>query len=131
MGSLGPNTSLCRDVTPNLAAIAAGLRHQSVRRIEVERSSAAEMNGIGLVISRLGTAFSVVALPCCSCPQGMEDTMCWETDYQFWAEQRKAEIQKKQDERAAVIKDLLNEANKQADTTVTENQSLTEVASAK
>jgi len=57
--------------------------------------------------------------------------MCWETDYQFWAEQRKAESQKKQEERAGVIKDLLNEANKQAETTVTENQPLTEVAPAK
>jgi hypothetical protein len=38
--------------------------------------------------------------------------MCWETDYQFWAEQRKAETQKKQEERAGIIKDLLNEANK-------------------
>jgi hypothetical protein len=61
----------------------------------------------------------------------MEETMCWETDYQFWAEQRKAEIQKKQEERAGVIKDLLNEANKQAETTLTENQSLTEVAPTK
>ena len=46
--------------------------------------------------------------------------------YQFWAEQRKAETQKKQEERAGVIKDLLNEANKQAETTVTESQPLTE-----
>jgi hypothetical protein len=59
----------------------------------------------------------------------MEDKMCWETDYWFWAEQRKAETQKKQEERAGVIKDLLNEANKQAETTVTEN--LTEVVPAK
>ena len=61
----------------------------------------------------------------------MEDTMCWETDYWFWAEQRKAETQKKLEERAGVINDLLNEANKQAETTVTENQPLTEVAPAK
>ena len=61
----------------------------------------------------------------------MEDTTCWETNYQFRAEQRKAETQKKQEERAGVIKDLLNEANKQAETTVTENQPLTEVAPAK
>ena len=57
--------------------------------------------------------------------------MCWETDYQFWAEQRKAEAQKKQEERAGVIKDLLNEANKQAETTVTENHPLPEVAPAR
>jgi hypothetical protein len=61
----------------------------------------------------------------------MEETMCWETDYQFWAEQTKAETQKKQEERAGVIKNLLNEANKQAETTGTENQPLTEVAPAK
>jgi hypothetical protein len=61
----------------------------------------------------------------------MEDTMCWEIDHQFWAEQRKAETQKKQEERAGVIKDLLNEANKQTETTVTENLPLTEVAAAK
>jgi hypothetical protein len=61
----------------------------------------------------------------------MEDTMCWETDYQFWAEQRKAEAQKKQEERDGVIKDLLNEANKQAEMPVTENQPRPEVAPAK
>ena len=57
--------------------------------------------------------------------------MCWETDYQFWAEQRKAETQKKLEERAGVIKNLLNEANKLAETTVTESQPLTEVVPAK
>jgi len=57
--------------------------------------------------------------------------MCWETDYQFWAEQRKAEAQKKQEERDGVIKDLLIEANKQAEMPVTENQPRPEVAPAK
>jgi hypothetical protein len=57
--------------------------------------------------------------------------MCWEIDYQFWAEQRKAEAQKKQEQRAGVIDKLLNEANKQAETTVSENAPAAEVVPAK
>jgi hypothetical protein len=46
----------------------------------------------------------------------MEDSMCWEMDYQFFAEQKKArETQIKQEQRAGVIDNLLNEANKQAE----------------
>jgi hypothetical protein len=43
----------------------------------------------------------------------MEDPMCWEMDYQFFAEQekaKKAEIAKEQ--RAGVIKNLLDEVSK-------------------
>jgi hypothetical protein len=44
----------------------------------------------------------------------MEDTMCWEIDYKFFAEQKKAkEIE--QQRRAGVIGQLLNEAHKQDD----------------
>jgi hypothetical protein len=45
----------------------------------------------------------------------MEDSMCWEIDYQFWAEQRKAQeaARQKQEQRAEVIGQLLSNANKQ------------------
>jgi hypothetical protein len=44
----------------------------------------------------------------------MEDTMCWEIDYKFFAEQKKAkEIE--QQRRAGVIDQLLNQAQKQDD----------------
>jgi hypothetical protein len=61
----------------------------------------------------------------------MEDAMCWETDYEFWAEQRKAEVQKKQEQRAGAIDQLLNEANKQAEKTITESPPVAEVVPAK
>ena len=49
-------------------------------------------------------------------PSGMEDTMCWEIDYKFFAEQKKAkEIRIEQERRAGVIDQLLNEANKQGE----------------
>jgi hypothetical protein len=44
----------------------------------------------------------------------MEDTMCWEIDYKFFAEQKKAkEIE--QQRRAGVIDQLLDQAQKQDD----------------
>ena len=64
-------------------------------------------------------------------PYGMGDTMCWETDYQFWAEQRKTEAEKKREQRAGVIDQLLNDAHRQAETTVTENPPITEIVPAK
>jgi hypothetical protein len=49
----------------------------------------------------------------------MEDPMCWEMDYHWFAEQQKAqEIERekqKQAQRADAIDKLLNEANKQAE----------------
>jgi len=57
--------------------------------------------------------------------------MCWEMDYQFWAEQKKGEAQKKQEQRAGVIDGLLNDANKQAKTRVTEEAPVKETAPAK
>jgi hypothetical protein len=57
--------------------------------------------------------------------------MCWEIDYQFWAEQTKAEAQKKQEQRAGLIDQLLNEANKQGDDTKTEGTPVNEVIPAK
>ena len=58
--------------------------------------------------------------------------MCWETDYWFLAEQekaRKAEITKEQ--RAGVIKNLLNEANQQAEKADAEKAPLDETVPAK
>ena len=58
--------------------------------------------------------------------------MCWEIDYQFLAEQKKIqETRIKQEQRAGVIDQLLNEANKQGDDTKTEGTPVHEVIPAK
>jgi hypothetical protein len=44
----------------------------------------------------------------------MEDTMCWEIDYKFFAEQKKAK-KIEQQRRVGVIDQLLNQAQKQDD----------------
>jgi hypothetical protein len=59
----------------------------------------------------------------------MEDQMCWEIDYRFLAEQKKARAE--QEQREGVIKTLLNEANKQADDTRIEAPAISEAAPAK
>jgi len=59
----------------------------------------------------------------------MEDSMCWEIDYKFFAEQRKVhETRIKQEQRAGIIDQLLNEANKQGNV---ETTPVKEVAPAK
>jgi hypothetical protein len=64
-------------------------------------------------------------------PSQMEDIMCWEMDYQFFAEQKKAqEARIKQEQRAGVIDQLLNDANKHGEKANVEATSATEVASA-
>jgi hypothetical protein len=46
----------------------------------------------------------------------MEDSMCWEMDYQFYVEQQKAkEARIKREQRAGIIDNLLNDAQKQAE----------------
>jgi len=58
--------------------------------------------------------------------------MCWEIDYKFFAEQKKAqEARTKQQERAGVIDRLLNETNKQGEKTEVEGPPVKEVAPAK
>jgi hypothetical protein len=58
--------------------------------------------------------------------------MCWEMDYKFFAEQRKAqETRIKQEQRAGVIDRLLDEANKQGQKTDVEGTLVKEVAPAK
>jgi hypothetical protein len=49
----------------------------------------------------------------------MEDSMCWEIDYKFFAEQQKKaqENKMKEERRAGVIGQLLNEANAQGEKT--------------
>jgi hypothetical protein len=62
----------------------------------------------------------------------MEDSMCWETDYWFLAEQekaKKAEIKKEQ--RAGVIKNLLDEANQQGEKADAEKAPFDETVPAK
>ena len=58
--------------------------------------------------------------------------MCWERDYKFFAEQKKAqEARIKQEQHAGIIDNLLREANKQGDKTNVEGMPVKEVASAK
>ena len=55
----------------------------------------------------VGTVISIAALSLV--PSRMEDTMCWEIDYKFFAEQKKAQDARiKQEKRAGVIDGLLN-----------------------
>ena len=57
--------------------------------------------------------------------------MCWEIDYKFFADQKKAqEAQIKQEQRAGVINQLLNEANKQGEKTEAEGTPVKEVSPA-
>jgi hypothetical protein len=64
---------------------------------------------------RRGTAASIAALSSVI-PPAMEDSMCWEMDYHWLAEQRKAEETKaKKEQRSEAIDKLLSEANKLAD----------------
>jgi len=57
--------------------------------------------------------------------------MCWEMDYKFLAEHKKAqEARIKQGQRAGVIDQLLNDANKQDEKTNVEGTPVTEVAPA-
>jgi len=61
----------------------------------------------------------------------MEDTMCWEMDYKFLAERRKAQGARiKQEQRAGVIDQLLNDANKQDEKANVESTPVTEIAPA-
>jgi hypothetical protein len=65
-------------------------------------------------------------------PSQMEDPMCWEIDYQFFAERKKAQDARiKQEQRAGVIDRLLTEANKQEEQTEAEGTPAKEVAPAK
>ncbi|MFZ1883719.1 MAG: hypothetical protein WAU53_09015 [Rhodoplanes sp.] len=58
--------------------------------------------------------------------------MCWEIDYKFFAEQKKAQDTRiKQEQRAGVIDRLLNEANKKSEKTEVERTPVKEVAPAK
>jgi hypothetical protein len=58
--------------------------------------------------------------------------MCWEIDYKLFAELEKArETKVKQERRAGVIDNLLNEANKQSDKTNVDGTTVEEVAPVK
>jgi hypothetical protein len=56
--------------------------------------------------------------------------MCWEIDYKFFAEQKKAK-EVEQQRRAGVIDQLLNAANKQDDKSNVEETPVKETAPAK
>ena len=58
--------------------------------------------------------------------------MCWEIDYKFFAEQKKAkEIRIEQERRAGVIDQLLNEAKKQGEKSNVEGTPVKETVPAK
>ena len=58
--------------------------------------------------------------------------MCWERDYKFFAEQKKAQESRiRGEQRSGVIHQLLNEANKQGESTNVEGTLVKEVAPAK
>jgi hypothetical protein len=62
----------------------------------------------------------------------MEDSMCWEMDYWYYAEQEKAKKAKAREEHdAGVIKNLLNEANQEAEKPHPETAPVKEVVPAK
>ena len=62
----------------------------------------------------------------------MEEIMCWEIDYQFLAEQKKAqETQIKQQRRAGLVDQLLTDANQQSQEAKVEGTPVKEVAPAK
>jgi hypothetical protein len=62
----------------------------------------------------------------------MEDLMCWEVDYKFLAEQKKAqEARIEQEQRAGVIAKLLREANTQGEDVNVEKMPAKEVTPAK
>jgi hypothetical protein len=77
---------------------------------------------------RLGTVISIAALSLV--PSRMEDTMCWEIDYKFFAEQKKAK-EVEQQRRAGVIDQLLTESHKQDDKSNVEETPVKETAPAK
>ncbi|HEY7299257.1 MAG TPA: hypothetical protein VH684_15230 [Xanthobacteraceae bacterium] len=52
-------------------------------------------------------------------------------DYQFWAEQKKAQAQKEREQRAGVIDQLLSDATRQAEKPVAEDLPVKEAAPAK
>jgi hypothetical protein len=82
------------------------------------------------VLSGLGTEVYIAAL--FKVPSPMEDLMCWEMDYKFFAEQKKAqESRMREEQRAGVIHKLLNEANKQGESSNVEGTQVKEVAPAK
>jgi hypothetical protein len=65
-------------------------------------------------------------------PPQMEDAMCWEIDYPFFAEQKKEEEARiKQEQRTGVINQLLSDANKPGETTKVDETPTKEVAPAK
>ena len=56
--------------------------------------------------------------------------MCWEIDYKFFADQKKAQDRIEQERRAGLIDRLLNEANRQGEKTI-EKTPIKETAPAK
>src|SRR6266581_2889838 len=65
-------------------------------------------------------------------PSPMEESMCWEIDYKFLVEQKKAqETRNKQQRRAVLVDQLLNDAYQQDNETKVDGTPDKEVAPAK
>ena len=94
--------------------------NQNVPRIVAEAIESELAGG------EFGTVISIAALSLV--PSRMEDTMCWEIDYKFFAEQKKA---KEIEQQRRVIDQLLNEAQKQDDKSNVEETPVKETAPAK
>lgn len=85
---------------------------------------------LGVRVCCSGTELCIAAL--FKVPSPMEDLMCWEMDYKFFAEQKKAQESRiRGEQRSGVIHQLLNEANKQGESTNVEGTQVKEVAPAK
>jgi hypothetical protein len=93
-----------------------------------ERSRAVSPRGSS---QRPGTALGIAALGSRFILKEWRTKMCWEMDYQFWAEQKKAQAQKEREQRAGVIDQLLSDATRQAEKPVAEDLPVKEAAPAK
>ena len=82
----------------------------------VKPLSPLDSRGLFIADMGLGTVVPIAAL--LVVPSPMEDSMCWEMDYRFFAEQKKAQENRiKEEQRAGVIDKLLSEANRQSEST--------------
>jgi hypothetical protein len=133
-----------------LARAALGLRSMNISRRTPRLSSVTRCGSKGsryvIFVMLVGQAFSPSGsglarspelwsvLPRCHAvvPSRMEDSMCYEIDYQVFAAQKKAqEARIKQVRRAGVVDQLLTDANRQGEDTKTKGIPVNEVVPAK
>jgi hypothetical protein len=105
------------DTHPNGAQTALPIFWYSARQRRRLSLRSASLRSVAPIWQQLGTICYIAALP--RHWLLMEDSMCWEIDYKFFAEQKKAQ-EIKQERRAGLIDRLLNEANRQGEKTAEE-----------